>query len=339
MKTILWLLLLPALAVNAQKKPFSIDALVSFAGFTGDKLATTLTHKGFKLQELPNTSHNTSLYYNATKDKAIKRLIGKYEKGDSAAIVFQTTSESEYKDLKEELNEEGYWQSVTDTSSQAVLYQKGNITIESTIKYEAEKPAYCFAVQRKQLPEASHIVYAEDLLALTSHQYIAAVFGESNVKEDVFYFSATQSSKCSVLFPNTSLQVIFIWNDEAGKRDLSYILIGGHLQTKNSSAYYSPVELNKWQSRQGIYPGMGLKELIQLNGKPVSFYGWQTEQPGFITTKNEGSLDFKKTGVQLHCLDCNEDRYYTNTALINSANILRENGRVYVSAMVFFPGK
>ena len=42
-------------------------------------------------------------------------------------------------------------------------------------------------------------------------------------------------------------------------------------------------------------------------------------------------------GVQLNCLDCNEDKYYSHTSLINSTDVIQQNGRVYVSTLVLMP--
>ena len=70
------------------------------------------------------------------------------------------------------------------------------------------------------------IVFAEDLLTLDSHEFLVAAFGKGNVKEDWFYFTAENRKKCSVIFPNTSRQAIFIWEDEDNRREISFILIG-----------------------------------------------------------------------------------------------------------------
>ena len=97
--------------------------------------------------------------------------------------------------------------------------------------------------------------------------------------------------------------------------------------------------MNKWRSTQGIYLGMTLRDLEQLNGAPIEFYGWDSEQPGIVSPKNKGKIDFKKLGVQLNCLDCNEDKYYSKNNLLNSTEILQQNGRVYVSMLILVPGE
>lgn len=217
------------------------------------------------------------------------------------------------------------------------MYQRGSIRIFPSVKQESDHNVYAFEVQRKELPKATEIAFAEDLLQLVSHEYLASVFGPDHVKKDVFYFSEKEVNRCSVLFPNTSLQVVFVWKDEANQKEIAYMLIGGQVRTASSQAYHKTIEMNKWQSSQGIYLGMPLKELERLNGAPIEFYGWDSEQPGMVSPQNKGRINFKKLGVELNCLDCNEDKYYSKSKLLNSTEILQQNGRVYVSMLILVP--
>jgi hypothetical protein len=146
-------------------------------------------------------------------------------------------------------------------------------------------------------------------------------------------------NNCSVLFPNTSMQVIFIWKDEASRKGIDFLLIGGQVRAEGSFNYHKQVELNAWQSKDGIRSGMSLGELEELNGQPFMINGWDTGQPGLVAENSKGKIDFKKVGVVLNCLDCNEDRYYTNNSLINSSKLLAQNRRVYVSTLVVLPPK
>ena len=71
----------------------------------------------------------------------------------------------------------------------------------------------------------------------------------------------------------------------------------------------------------------------------MKFYGWESDQPGIVFPKNKGSINFKNLGVQLDCLDCNEDKYYSKGELINSTDVIQQNGRVYVSTLIIMPGQ
>jgi hypothetical protein len=135
------------------------------------------------------------------------------------------------------------------------------------------------------------------------------------------------------------MQVIFIWNDEENLRDPAFMLIGGQLQAQSSQSYHKQIEQNVWQSRQGIYNGMTLRELQRLNGTALSIHGWQSDQPGVVSDKSKGTIDFKELSLVLNCLDCNEDNYYGKKELLNSENVLREGRRVYVSTIILLPKK
>jgi hypothetical protein len=337
------LLLLPSLCSHAQKSEFSIKELVLFTSIPTNKFSGYISRKGYKPQpEYTSIVGDAApAYFKTSKDKTIEKLVGRYDKSDTAAIFFQTNSRFEFDELKTDLQEDGFEPEAVDTSvgQQPTFYQRGDILIYPVAKKEEDKTIYGFTIERKLLPKGNEILYAEDLLRLNSHQYIASVFGSNHVKKDVFYFSEKEINKCSVLFPNTSLQVIFIWKDGKNNRDIAYIMIGGELRSKSSEGFEKAIEMNKWRSKQGIYLGMSLRELEKLNENPVKFFGWESDQPGIVYPKNQGKLDFQNLGVQLNCLDCNEDKYYSKTNLLTSTDVIQQNGRVYISTLILMPAE
>jgi hypothetical protein len=340
-RLILVLFLIPILSVSAQKSEFSIKDLVFFTNIPTNKFNAYISRKGYKLYPDDTVERIFSTtYHKISKDKAIEKLVGRYDKNDTAAIFYQTNSKWEFDELRLDLQEDGFEHEPIDSGSNKLpaFYQRGNVTIIPVIDKEGETNIYGFTVERKQLPKANEILYAEDLLQLTSHQYLASVFGASNVKKDFFFFSEKEVNKCSVLFPNTSLQVIFIWKDAVNNKTISYIMIGGELRSKSSEAFEKAIEMNKWRSKQGVYLGMSLRELERFNSGPIKFYGWETDQPGIVYPKNKGNVNFTQLGVQLNCLDCNEDKYYSKSNLLNSTDVIQQNGRVYVSTLVLMPG-
>ena len=343
MKKLIWLVLcFPILSVDAQKSEFTIKELVFFTNIPTNKFSTYISRKGYKLyqDDIIEREYLTA-YHKVSKDKAIEKLVGRYDKNDTSAIFYQTTSQFEFDELKLNLEEDGFEKGFIDSTKGQLpaFYQRGNVTIIPVIKKEDEKEIYGFTVERKDLPKANEVLYAEDLLKITSHQYLTSVFGSSNVKKDLFFFSEKEINRCSVLFPNTSLQVIFIWKDAVNNREISYLMIGGELRSKSSESFEKAIDMNKWRSKQGIYLGMSLRELERFNNGPVKFYGWESDQPGIVFPKNKGSINFKNLGVQLDCLDCNEDKYYSKSELINSTDVIQQNGRVYVSTLIIMPGQ
>ncbi len=334
-KTLLYVFLLVQLQGETQKTDFSFQSLVGFTNASNDQFETYIARKGFK--QIPATN-DSNVFYKKYKKKSIEKLIKKYDKDHGDSIVYQTTWIQEFLELNRELQNAGYATSKGDMVMNDVfsVYQKKNITIRPRIKKEENKTLYSFIIEKKDLPQAREIVHADDLLKLTSHEYLAAVFGANNVKKDIFYFSEKEVNKCSILFPYTSMQAIFIWKDEINNRDISLLIIGGQFSSGNSMNYRT-VEQSKWRTLSGIYQGMSLKELYQLNKNDISFYGWESEEGGFVVPEKQGQIDFKKTGIKLTCLDCNEDQYYSDSGIITSSAVLKENRRVFVTALVITP--
>ncbi len=339
LKSFIFLLLVPGSFLQAQKPEFSIKDLVSFTSIPTNKFDSYISRKGYRMQPDSVESDFDNAFYKTSKDHSIQKILGRYDRSDTSSLFFQTTSLEEFNELKTELQENGFVYSAYDSTKSLFpfMYQRGSIRVFPSVKQDSGQTIYSFEVQRKDLPKPSEINFAEDLMALVSHEYLAAVFGPSNVKKDVFYFSEKDLNRCSVLFPNTSLQVVFVWKDEVNQKEIAYMLVGGQIRTAGSQSYHKTVEMNKWRSSQGVYLGMTLRELEQLNGAPIEFYGWDSEQPGIVSPKNKGRLDFRKLGVQLNCLDCNEDKYYSQSDLLNSTKILAQNGRVYVSTLILMP--
>jgi hypothetical protein len=334
-KTLLSFFLLAQFQGGTQKPDFSFQSLVEFTDVSDQQFEAYVSKKGFRHSTIES---DTNVFYKNYKKKSIEKLIKRYDQDHGDSIVYQTTWLQEFIELNQELQDAGYATSEGDMIMDNVfsVYQKRNIIIQPRIRKEEDKTLYSFIIEKKKLPQAKDIVHVEDLLKVNSHENLAAVFGVNNVKKDVFYFSEKEVNKCSILFPNTSMQAIFIWNDEVNNRDISLLIIGGQFSAGNAMNYRT-VGQSKWRSLNGIYQGMSLNELCQINSGDIKFYGWDSDEGGFVVPEKQGQIDFKKTGVKLTCLDCNEDRFYSNSDIIPSSAVLKENRRVFVSAMVVAP--
>ena len=136
---------------------------------------------------------------------------------------------------------------------------------------------YTFLLKKKELPLPATIQHAEDLLNFDSHEYLVGFFGAANVKKDYYYFSEKELKKCSVLFGNTSRQAVFIWDDEDNYSQLSYVLISNIIHTLNAKKFDGFIGINEWNLTNGVYPGMGLKELLKINAEDFEIYGNNSE--------------------------------------------------------------
>jgi hypothetical protein len=313
---------------------FSLNDLIDYTAYTPSKFENSVGKRGYRSTAYGNIADGVSYTWHNKKIDTVQKSIFKCNKEGRATIAFQTTAVKEFEALQRQLTEEGYHYI---PGAKTELYQKGAITIQPLQRNENDKTVYGFSVERKALPRARDIQFAEDFLQLTSHEYLATVFGAGNIKQDKFYFSEKEVSPCSVLYPDTRMQVIFIWNDEENRRDPAFILVGGQLQAGNALPNSGQVAQNVWQSRQGIYAGMSLNELQRLNGNSINIWDWESDRPGVVSEKNTGTVDFKNLHLVLNCLDCTEAQYAAKSKLLNSEEVLREGRRVYVSSIIVLP--
>lgn len=327
----------------AMSQSMDMKELTNLLDLSQGKLESHLQKKGYKRFLF---SENGDLNISYTRHEKAKKksktnpdvrsfqIIGR-ENGYE--LAYNTTSGSEDSLLKKEILSMGFnYSAKADTA--AVLYQRKNITIEAFTKKVDTSTFYVIKATKKELPKRKDILGAEDLLKLDAHEYLLEVFGKENVKTDIFYFTETETNKCSVLFPNSNREAIFIWDDEINLRGLSFVVIGGSLKPRVTTNNVNQISHNSWGSRQGVYCGMTLKELEAVNQAPVSFYNWNTESAGHLAPNNKGSIDFSRLGIVVNCMNCNFTRV-ANTQITESNFALAENQKVYVTTLIILPDK
>lgn len=300
------------------------------------KLEAHLQKRGFKRDYYAD--QKLSFIRQDKKEKKFRQSFLIEPSENDYVLTYQTRSADEYLKLKEELILEGFTRPLEQPGTSAVLYQRWGTRIESSIKSVDSTVWYELKATRKTLPKWKDLLYAEDLLQLDAHQYLAAVFGKENIKTDLFYFTETETNRCSVLYPNSDREVIFVWNDEQNLKDIAFILIGGSLRPKDKIENINAVAPNSWHSKQGISCGMSLRELQKLNKEQVRFYNWHTESAGYLAPGNRGVLDFNNLSIIFNCLNCG----FTNIShesVVDSYNAIEENLKVFVNSMIILPEK
>lgn len=244
----------------------------------------------------------------------INRSIDLYKKGDTWCFALHTSSFDEYLDGQNRLKQAGFFyinskdtvSNSKDTSLMtAELFQKRNITVQASSGVTDDETVHTFLLQKKELPNPDNIRYAEDLLKFDSHEHLVSVFGENNVKKDFYFFSEKELKNCSVLFGNSNRQVVFIWDDENNLNKLSFIMISGVLPTASTIEYDGNISQNAWTLKNGIYSGMRVKNLLELNENDFKFYGIDSEFSLMVEPVKTGNIDFKKIGIVLNCFNCN----------------------------------
>lgn len=307
----LFLLLLSNICF-AQRNGLTVFDLIEVGEVSLKQADNILEKKGFVKADNRRDADEAPLTYfekinrKGRKDSILAtRTVELFKEGEYQCIKFQTCSKDEFTECFSSLRSKDFvWDSMLNPSSVSDhVFRKGNVVVETSEAKEDGLDVFTIMVKRKEFPHPADIHNAEDLLCFDSHEYLLAYFGEGNVTKDVFYFSEEELRKCSVLFPNTSRQAVFIWENERTMSGISFILISGLLPTLSAVEYSGNISQNTWKLRSGIHTGMRLKDLVQLNGNDFNFFGNTSEFFLMVEPVNTGSLNFSKTGVMLSCFD------------------------------------
>lgn len=267
---------------------------------------------------------------------SVIRTLKTYQAKDYFSFAFFTSSKREFEENKKALYDEGFFCARDHDSIQTLFFQKKNISVFVSKQEKEEDTVYSVFFEQADLPAPEEIKYADDLLQFYSHEYLLSVFGERNVIKDVYYFSEKEFMKCSVLFPRTNRQAVFLWEDELNLCKPATIIIGGNMKTGSSADYDGLIYENLWSSKDGVYSGMSLNSLMRLNGNTFKFYGKNSTSPYLVLPDNTGSLDFKKNAVVLGCLNPNGSHELEKTT-VDAEKILDDNLGIYVFMMIFYP--
>ena len=297
---------------------------------------------GSKLQD--GNQVNTYNFFKPQKNKKkrdtlhIQRNIETFHTKDHFSLTYITSLKKEYIESLQELKEYGFFCG-NENDSAGALFQRRNVTVLASMikqKNEDEDTLYSLAINEQVLPLPETIQFAEDLLQFSSHEYLVSVFGSVNVVKDLYYFSEKDVAKCSVLFPKTSRQAVFIWEDNLNLCRPSYVIIGGNMNASTISNYDGVIGENVWNSKEGIYSGMSLNSLMKLNGNSFKFYGKNAESPYMILPENTGAINFKSNRVVLGCLNPTGSRLLNNTT-VSADEILSDNLGLYVYMLLILP--
>ncbi|HEX6848878.1 MAG TPA: hypothetical protein VF144_17960 [Chitinophagaceae bacterium] len=254
----------------------------------------------------------------------------------NSSVTYITSLKGEFLENKRILREGGFFCGNENDSSTA-LYQKRNLSVLARIIPEKEMDTlYSMAINAQELPLPDSIQFAEDLLQFYSHEYLVSVFGSVNVVKDLYYFSETEVAKCSVLFPKTNRQAVFIWEDNVNLCKPAYLVIGGNMNASTISNYDGVIGENIWSSKEGIYSGMSLNSLMTLNGSSFKFYGKDAESPYLVLPENTGAINFKSNRVVLGCLNPGGSRLLNNK-MVSADEIVADNLGIYVYMMLIMP--
>ena len=349
MKKLLFLLLiLPC--VSARGQVITIDDLINITSLADKKLSSYMSKLNFvqTARNMEEGSVINEFFYNNKKNPTdtIMRFVSGYRRGKVTGSIFQTSSYEEFQRMLWQFKGRGfiggnpkadslfrYDSTFRDT---ATFFQKEDMTINTKEEMKDEIKVYRLVLEKKPVPTGSSIRFAEDLLLFDSHENLVALFGATNVRRDMYYFSNTDSLRCSILFPNTPRQAIFIWDDQVQDRVVSFLMIGGGLRPKGSQDFDQSMALNSWRSYSGLATGMRMAEMLRINESDFNFFGSASEFALMVVPEKKGNIDFKKTGVTLGCLNCSGSPIMKKEKISAEAAIAA-GLQLYIVSMVLMP--
>ena len=332
------------LVCNVHSQEFSAKDFLFASSVPSKKLESYLTKNHFlpggsKIQD--GSQVNIYRYLKPQKGKKrkdtlhINRTIEILRTKNNFSFTYITSLKKEFDESLLELKESGFFCG-NEKDTTGILFQRKNITVLASTLKETDDTLYSLVIHQQELPLPETIQFAEDLLQFYSHEYLVSFFGESNVIKDLYYFSEKDVAKCSVLFPKTSRQAVFIWEDNINLCKPAYLIIGGNMNTSTISNYDGVIGENVWNSKAGIYSGMSLNSLMRLNGNSFKFYGKNSPSPYMIVPENTGAINFKTNRVVLGCLNPSGSRLLNNST-ISADEILSDNLGIYVYMMMILP--
>lgn len=280
------------------------------------------------------------MYGKGGKRDSIERSLTYFSTKEDFCYSFSTLSADEGRRIISEFKKEGFYCNNEKDSLQvkSLLFQHNDLTAEVSRETMDTLVKFSFMLRKQPLPKPREIKFAEDLSVFNSHEYLRFYFGDQNVKKDIYYLSDDKVGKCSVLFPNSSRQAVFLWEDEINNTGLAKIFIGGQLKTGSAVDYDQNIAENLWQLKNGVHPGMSLYTLRLLNDAAFNFYGGNNSKTGMIVTDSTGKLNFKKENIILGCMNCT-DREFLRQSVINSDKALEEERILFVHTIILEPEK
>lgn len=123
----------------------------------------------------------------------------------------------------------------------------------------------------------------ENLAEAAAAQELKSVYADANINEGVSMFEeATVERAFTVLYPDTPNEVLITWKD-----------------LQRTQPYNIRIDKNgKWESKNGIKVGTSYDELVEINGGPISFYGFGWDYGGAVDWE-DGKMEKTKIRVFL----------------------------------------
>lgn len=340
MRLTLLLFLLLLYFLPARTQVMSVQQLLTATTMAPHKAENFIGQKGFifsGIHEQKDTIVKNYIFRAKRRSKdSIERKLSRYCLTEETCVTYQTGSTQEYHSLRKQLAKEGFIYNgpIDSTIVARQFFQDRDISVEVSVDSADSEPVYKFKMQKRLLPSMKEIIFADDLLVFNSHQNLAHVFGEQNIKKDIYFFSEKEFSRCSILFPNTERQAVFVWKDEQNDRQLQQLVLGGQIKVASTLNDDRTVAENTWMLKNRVHAGMSLRELRRLHAGNFDFHSPNSAYSGMVIPGSSGKIDFEKEGIVLACLNCPEDDKRT----FNADDAIQQGQRFFVFTIMLYPG-
>ena len=310
MKKILFVLGWGLFAGSLNAQLFSVDDLLGFTDYSSKRFDHYITKKGFVssghfLQSDSVIDTWDMIPGPADSNRAfVHRRVLRYQTPKMLDYSYQTASVEEAMATITQMKKKGF--TVSDSNwrmEKPLLLQRREWLVTAERLTEDTLSFIEIRWHKQYMPSAKETMFADDLLRFKSDEYLAAYFGREHVRKDQFYFSENEINRCSVLFPNTAHQVIFIWADNAAQRDILQVMVGAGMRTEDAGGPAAVVGSNKWQYSNGISTHMRLEQILQSTGKDIFFFG--RKNPLYLSLVPESArlLGMHNATVVLECIN------------------------------------
>ncbi len=111
----------------------------------------------------------------------------------------------------------------------------------------------------------------------TTHAELVERYGTENLSEGETHLGEGEMAPATILFPDDSTRRLeIVWSDPQNRGGVERITLSG--------------DRSMWWVAPGITLGTSLDSLVAMNGKPITFYGFDWDYGGTIADWNGGNL-------------------------------------------------
>lgn len=122
----------------------------------------------------------------------------------------------------------------------------------------------------KEIEDGAEFQYLDDFLQYNSEAELIEVLGEEKVTKGIEYApEGLGEFPVTKIYEGTTAEITITWKDEDNFTELASIYMRGDTE-------------NGWQTKNGLYLGMPVSEIVELNGTDITFTGFAWDYAGFV---------------------------------------------------------